>query len=129
MEEILIAIAQFLFEFLFDVLLNIPFDWPSRNRKSPEPESIILICFLWFIGSIGLGFISILIFKNTLITHPSLRIANLFMAPITSAYISKSIAARRAKRNPYLVPRNHYWQAFWFTLGYTLYRFAYASHT
>ena len=128
MEEILVVLVQFLIEFFFDIFLNIPFDWPSRNRRLPEPEAIFGNCVLWLIGSVVLGFISLLVFKHTLIASPNLRIANLFLAPLTSAAISKAIAARRALQNPNIIPRNHYWQAFWFTLGYTAVRFAYATH-
>jgi hypothetical protein len=45
-----------------------------------------------------------------------------------SAYISKTIATRRAENNQHIKPQNHYWQAFWFTLGFTMVRFAYAAH-
>jgi hypothetical protein len=37
MEKILAVIVQFLFEILFDVFLQISFDWPSRNPQSAEP--------------------------------------------------------------------------------------------
>jgi hypothetical protein len=128
MEELLIVIVQFLFEFILDVLLNIPFDWPSRNRDSFEPESIWATCFLWFLGASFLGWLSLFFFEHTWIAYPGLRIANLVVAPIVSGAISQAIAIRRAQRNPYLVPRNHFWQAYWFTLGFTLVRFAYATH-
>jgi hypothetical protein len=129
MEEILVIIIQVLFEFIFDVLLNIPFDWPSKNRTTPEPDSIWPSCFLWFMGASFLGWVSLLFFKHTLITSPALRVANLALAPLVSATLSKAIATRRAEKNLFIFPRNHYWQAFWFTLGFTMVRFAYATHT
>ena len=128
MEELIVVIIQFLFEFVLNVLLNIPFDWPSKNRTTPEPESIWAACFLWFLGASVLGWISLIFFKHTLITSSSLRIANLVLAPLVSAALSKAIAERRAKVNPFIESRNHYWQAFWFTLGFTMVRFAYATH-
>ena len=128
-EEILIIIIQFLFEVILNSIVNIPFDWPSKNRLTPEPESIWYVCFLWFLGASFLGWVSLFFFKHTLITISSLRVANLILAPLLSAYISKAIATRRAESNQYIVPQNHYWQAFWFTLGFTMVRFAYATHT
>lgn len=68
-----------------------------------------------------------LIVKHTIIAISILRMVNLVLAPIASAYLSKRIANRRSKDNPFIVPRNHFWQAFWFTLGLTLIKFAYAT--
>lgn len=127
MEEILIVILQFLFEFALDVLGNLPFDWPSRNRSTPEPENIFLRCFLWFCGGCLLAGLSLIVFRHTLIAAPALRIANLVLAPLASAFLSAAIARQRALENPFIVPRNHFWQAFWFTLGLVAIRFAYAT--
>ena len=126
MEDLLVAILQFLFEFAFDVLSNIPFDWPSKNRRTPEPEGIALRCFLWFCGGCLLAGISLLVVRHTIITFAALRLANLVLAPLASAYLSQGIARRRSVNNPFIVPRNHFWQAFWFTPGLVLVRFAYA---
>lgn len=128
MEEILIIIIQLLFEVIIESIVNIPFDWPSKNRVTPEPESVWLTNFLWFLGADFLGWISLLCLKHTLISLPSLRIANLVIAPFLSATISQSIANRRAKENNFIVPKNHYWKAYWFTLGFTMVRFAFATH-
>lgn len=127
MEELLIVVIQFLFEFVLNVLGNLPFDLPSKNRTTPEPESIALPCFLWFCGGCALAGISLLVFKHTFITVAPLRLVNLALAPLVSAYISQAIAARRATANPFIIPRNHFWQALWFTLGLVLIRFAYAT--
>jgi hypothetical protein len=127
MEELLIIIIQFLFELILNVLINIPFDWPSRSRHTPEPDRIVGVCMLWFGGGCLLGGISLLVLKHTLIALAALRILNVVAAPLGSAYLSQSIASRRARDNPYIHPRNHFWQAFWFTLGLVLIRFAYAS--
>jgi hypothetical protein len=127
MEELLIVIIQFLIEFALDVLANIPFDWPSRDRTSPEPEDLSFRCFLWFCGGCLIAGASLLIVKHTIIAISVFRMANLALAPIASAFLSHRIAGHRAKENPFIVPRNHFWQAFWFTLGLVLIRFAYAS--
>jgi hypothetical protein len=127
MEELLIVIIQFLFEFLFDVIGNIPFDWPSSNRTKPESDGIFFRCFLGFCGGCLLAGASLLVVKHTFISVSALRIANVALAPIASAFLSKAIASRRARANVFIVPRNHFWQAFWFTLGLVLIRFAYAS--
>jgi hypothetical protein len=128
MEEILIIIIQVLFEFVLNVMINIPFDYPSKNRSTNEPESVFLACFIWFLLASLLGWLSLFLFKYTLLALPILRIANLILAPIVSAMLSKAIAERRAEQNHFIIPRNHFWQAYWFTLGFAMVRFAYAAH-
>jgi len=127
MEELLIAIIQFLFEFTLDVLGSIPFDWPSRNRTTPEPKGVFLRRLLWFCGGCALASVSLLVVKHTVVSVSALRIANLVLAPVASAFLSEAIANHRAKENPFIIPRNHFWQALFFTLGLVLVRFAYAS--
>ena len=129
MEDILIIIIQFLIEFSLEVLPWEPIDWPSRNRSIPEPSTLFLSCFLCFLGGSLLGGLSLIVFRRTLITHSVLRIVNVIVAPIVSASLSGAIARRRARINKYIIPRNHFWRAFWFTLGLVLIRFAYAQRT
>ncbi len=129
MEELLIIIFQFLFEFILNALSYMPFDWPSRGRTTSEPEGVSALCILWFCGGCVLAWASLLVVNSTIISISALRITNLALAPIASAYISQTIASHRAQSNPFIIPRNHFWQAFWFTLGLVLIRFAYASRT
>ena len=128
MEDILIVIFQFLFEFAIDALANLPFDWPSRHRKTPEREEVFFPRFLWFCAGCALAGLSLLVIKHTLISISAFRVVNLVVAPITSAFIALVLARRRSLHNPFIVPRNHFWQAFFFTLGLVFIRFAYASH-
>jgi hypothetical protein len=125
MEDLLIAILQFLFEFLIEIFTWTPFDWPSRSRSRPETETLTGNCFLWFVVGCGLACISMLFLKHTWISMSALRIANLVLAPVASAFISQAIARRRSRHNKFIIPRNHFWQAFWFTLGIVTVRFAY----
>jgi hypothetical protein len=127
MEDLLIAILQGLFEFALEVLANIPFDWPSRARETSEPRSLGVACFLWFVGGCLLGALSILLLKHTWIRLSPLRIANLPLAPLVSAYIAQATARQQQETNPKIVPRSHFWKAFWFTLGLVAIRFAYAT--
>lgn len=127
MEELIVVILQGFFEFILNVLGNIPADWPSKNRNTPERESVVANCFLWFLGGCVLAGISLIFFKHTLIPTLELRIANLVLAPIASAFLSEHIAKRRAEKNPLIIPRNHFWQAFWYTVGLVVIRFTYAS--
>jgi hypothetical protein len=127
MEDLIIAILQGLFEFALEVLANIPFDWPLSARKTSEPRSLPRACFLWFVGGCLLGALSILLLKHTWIRFSPLRIANLPLAPLVSAYIAQAVARQRQEANPQIVPRSHFWKVFWFTLGLVAIRFAYAT--
>jgi hypothetical protein len=122
MEDFLIAILQAILESLCDISSYSPFDW--FTEKSPGP--LTAKCIGLFIVGCGLAWISILILKYTWIHFSALRIANLIFAPLMSAFISQAVARYRSRRNPSIIPRNHFWQAFWFTLGVVTVRFAYA---
>jgi len=126
MEEVIIAILQAVFEFVLEIFSFVPFDWPSRSRSSPESDDVGLNCFYWFVIGCGLACSSMLFLRHTWISLSILRLANLVLAPIVSAFISRAIARRRSRHNPNINPRKHFWQAFWFTLGVVSVRFAYA---
>ena len=129
MDEVLVVIIQFVVEFILNVGIDIPFEWPSRHRSTPEPESVAGVCVFWLILGGALAGISLLIFPRTIVSLHVLRIANLLLAPVASGLLSFKIAQRRARANPNIRPRNHFWQAFWFTIGWVAIRFAYAGHT
>ena len=128
MEDLIIAILQAVFEFIIEVFSYSNLDlWPSSSRSSWESHSIFYRCFVWFVIGCALAGVSMVFLKRTWISWPAFRIANLVLAPVVSAFISQAIARRRSRHNPSVVPRNHFWQAFWFTLGVVSVRFAYAA--
>lgn len=126
MEELIILIIQAFFEIFLQIFISHPFD--LHSKKKPDPESIWPYSILWFFGGCFLAWLSLFLFKHTFIPMPGLRIANLILSPVVAAYISGAIARRRAKTNDFVVPRDHFWLAFWFTLGFAVIRFAYATH-
>ena len=127
MEELIVVICQFLVEFTINVLSHLPIDWPSKKRKTPEREALWALCFLWLVGGGILGGLSLLVFDYALLQPAWLRVANLFASPVASAFLAKFIAAQRAEENPLILPRNHFWYGFWFSLGFAFIRFAYAA--
>jgi len=128
MEDLLIIILQAIFEFIAEIFSYSPLDWwPSTSRTSPESDTVTAKCFVWFVIGCGLACVSMLFLKRTWISLPALRIANLVLAPIASAFISQAVARRRSRRNSFIIPRNHFWQSFWFTFGLVSVRFAYAA--
>lgn len=127
MEDMLIVIIQVFFEGILQSLTFMPFDWGSRNRTTPESASIYGQRILWFIGGCVVALISLLIIPFTLIQTAPLRMVNIILAPTASAFLSESIAKDRSQANGYIVPQNHFWQAFYFTFGLVIVRFAYAT--
>jgi len=127
MEEILVIVFQFLIEFTINALSHLPVDWPSKKRRTPERESMWALCLLSLAGGALLGWLSLLVFDYALLQPGWLRIVNLFASPVASACLAQFIAARRAATNPMLIPRNHFWYGFWFSVGVAVVRFSYAS--
>ncbi len=127
MEELLIAIIQFVLELLLEVLANLPIDWPSRKRSAPESANVAWRCLLWCGGGALLGGLSLLPLPHSLIQLPALRIANLVLAPPLSGALSWWLTQRHSRHNANLLPRYHFWRAFAFTLGLVAVRFAYVS--
>ena len=127
MEELIAIAFQFLVEFTINVLGYLPIDWPSKHRRTAERETLWGICFIWLVAGGVLGGFSLLVFGYALLQPGWLRIANLLVSPLASAYLAQFVARRRARTNPMLVPRNHFWYGFWFSLGLAFVRFAYAA--
>jgi len=126
MEEILAVFLQFLCEFTANVLIGTPLDTLFSQRKRPEPARIAGMCVIWLVMGAAIAGFSLMAFPRTLISVPALRIINLGLAPAVSGLISQAIARRRARRNPVIVPRKHFWLTLCFTLGFVLIRFVYA---
>ena len=126
MEDLIVAILQGIFEFVLEIFSFTPFDFIPSSADRRHSESLWEKCVAWLVVGCGLAAISMLFLKRTWISHPTLRMANLALAPITSAFISQAIARFRSRRDESIIPRNHFWQAFWFTLGIVTVLFAYA---
>ena len=126
MEELLIAIVQFLIEVLAQALVQLPFDLAAPNRPSVPARTFRYVAFLLLGGVIG-G-LSIVLIPRTMLQYGALRIANVIVAPLVAGYVASRVTEFRAKRDFLVVPRIHYWSAFWFTLAFAVVRFAYARH-
>lgn len=74
-----------------------------------------------------LGGLSLIVAKHSFISLPQLRLVNLVFAPLAAAFVSREIARHLAKNNAFIIPNNHFWQAFSFTLGLVFIRFVIAS--
>jgi hypothetical protein len=127
MEELIVVVFQFVIEFTLNVLGHLPIDWPSKHRKTPERETLRALCFIWLVAGGLLGGLSLLFIDYALLQPTWLRLANLLISALASAFLAQLVASRRAQTNPFIVPRNHFWYGFWFSLGVAFIRFAYAA--
>jgi hypothetical protein len=125
-EEFLILILQGILEVILEIFTYGPWDWPWGSSTKWEARSLSAKCGAWLIIGCGLAALSILLLQRTWISHPYLRLLNVVLAPVVSALISQAIARRRQRRNPDLVPRNHFWQAYWFAFGLVVVRYVFA---
>jgi len=123
MEDLLIVILQCVFEFLLEIFFYSPLDWLPWDW----PKGLFGKCLGCFIIGCSLAGLSVLLFKYTWISHPVLRMANLVFAPVASAFIAQALARHRSEMSRPIIPRNSFWQAFWFTFGVVLVRFIYAT--
>jgi len=93
MEDLLIAIFQFFFEVIVQLLAEVPWDLSlgiSEKRsalRDSDPNYIF-----WGFGSLlagaALGGASLLAHPHTVITHSWARVAYLFFAPISALFFS-----------------------------------------
>jgi hypothetical protein len=129
MEEVLVAIFQFLLEVIGQTLvwnlLYLPFDFLSFRDF---PTGRAGFCALAFFGGLLCGWILLIPFPSTSIHSPWLRIATLIASPVLAGWISYVVAELRAGLGHIVESRNHFWYAFTFTLGLAIVRFAYAHH-
>lgn len=116
MEQLVLSVIWFLIELFLQVLTPIP-SWPSSGKKKEEGASAVAGSFGWFIGGIFLGFIWAVLFPRFILQTPELRLANLVCGPILSGYVALVVSRRRGNDNSNIRPRNHFWYAYWFTMG------------
>lgn len=128
MEELLILVLQGLFEFLFDVASGLG-HWPLTNDTKQEKKDGLNSWLIWVFAGGLMAVLSLVAFRHTFIPTPQLRIANLLLAPVASAFLTQHIAKQRALTNPNIIPRQHFWQAFWYAIGFVVVRFAYVSRS
>jgi hypothetical protein len=124
MEELLVVIIQCLVEMVF----YFPFDslTTSWSGESEELGGCGLL-FLYFVAGGTIGGFSLLILPRHLIHSSAVRVANLFIAPILAGTMAWGLMTWLKSSNIARLPRNHFWTAFWFVLGFDAIRLAWGS--
>jgi len=125
MGELLAGVIQFLIEVVGQAIVSIPFDCSCRIRDKPEHHALAL-SFLFLVGGGAVGWVSAA-FIPSLVHAPELRIGGLVASPLLAGAIGYNIAKWQSKtRNPFIVPKYHFWYTVSFTFGLVCVRFAYA---
>lgn len=128
MEELLVIIIQFLIEVVGQALIQVPFDCGYRRHEKPE-SNVGVTAFLFLLVGGLVGWMSVELVPGTLIHIPALRVANLVATPFVGGLIGYHIAKWQYEtRNPDIVPKYHFWYAFFFTLALAAVRLAYGKH-
>ena len=123
MEEVLIVIVQFLAEFVFQIVAELPWDWIGGRDWLESRWGIYL--FGLFVGG-GAAWLSLAIHHHSFLKDPALRIANVAVAPLVAANFSRWMALRRRRNDPDVDPEFHFWLSLWFSLGFAAVRFGFA---
>lgn len=124
MEELLLAIFEFIFEFAVNFFLWFPWDiflwW--RERRTPSENTWTVPVMALLLGA-GIGGFSLLVLPHALLGHEALGIANLFLTPLLCALLARFVALRRTKRGSESDAWLHFWFALLFGLALLFVRF------
>lgn len=126
MEEIFVVIVQVIVEVVFEALFSLPIDVFFWGHQEDRPEKVRRTA-LFSVGCL-MGWASIFALPGTILHHGWLRVANLVVAPLLAGWLATVIAHWLIdKRHKDASPKIQFWRAWWFTLGFSLLRFAYAQ--
>ena len=135
MEELFIALIQFFFEILLDVLLSAGWDWgfgewntpASRTADTGHTHTGILAFFALLAGA-GIGWITLCIHRDLLLPSSAWRLANLLLAPAVALVFSLAVSGPKRVRD---TPASKWPRAIssaTFALGLVAMRLAYGHH-
>lgn len=125
-EELIIVIVQFTFEVLVSTFVGAPFGFNARKPIQHESNSAGYQIVFALAGAL-LGYVSAYLLPFKLLPYSWFRLLNLVIAPVAGGYVAKAIATHRAKTDPLIEPKVHFWNAFSFILPFALLRLAYVA--
>ena len=124
MEEVL---AQLLLEVFGQVLLELGFRGLAEVFQKREARNAALALLGYALYGLTTGGVSLLLFPRSFILRRSLRIANLFVAPIAAGLVMAALGAYQRRRGKTPLRLDSFGFGFIFALGVGLVRFAFAS--
>jgi hypothetical protein len=124
-EEILVALIQFVLNVIWRAFLFLPFNF-CPFRDFPSSRATVSFLAIVFGGLLAWG--SLHFFPDAYFRYAWLRIAVLVVSPLFAGWFGYIVAEVRAGLGHSVESRDHFWSAFAFTLGFSVIRFAYAHH-
>ncbi len=126
MEEILLLAMRVFFSILWGVLEGLtywPFDFGYEKVSSRLPRTVVL--FLYFLIGCAVGGISLLMLPNIWLPNPTLRVANLLIAPIAAGLIGVWSSKWFYRNRKDVDPNDHFMPGVLFSFAVAAIRFTY----
>lgn len=96
------------------------------SSTPPARRRLIFVVIIQII--VEVVFEALFALPGTILHHGWLRVANLVVAPLLAGWLATVIAHWLIdKRHKDASPKIQFWRAWWFTLGFSLLRFAYTQ--
>ncbi len=133
MEFILEIIVQCFFEFFLQLIVEVLSECgfhSFKNRFGNKPLSNPWVASaVYLVLGLIIGAASVVIFRNSFIHSPTIRLANLFLTPILVGGCMALIGWFRRKREQELIRLDQFGYGFLFAFGMSLIRFIFANHS
>ncbi len=113
-------------EILIDVSCSLPVDLFVWGYEEDKPETKRRGGL--FVAGCLLGGFSAAWLPQSFLHHGWSRMINIIASPLLAGWVAVLIARWMQRRDKEVSPKFQFWRAFWFTLGFTLVRFAYRQH-
>ena len=130
MEFFLEVILQCFFEFVLQLIAEVLGEVGSRSCENWFKQKRIQNPWLagagYLLLGVAIGAISLIIFKNSFIQSPAIRLANLFLTPALVGGAMAFIGWLRSKNDQELVRLDRFGYGFLFAFGMALVRYIYA---
>jgi len=126
LEELVAIAVQFTIEVIGSAFISAPFGFSTRRPTQHESGSMFLYFLFMTIGGM-IGWMSAYFVPFRLLPYSWLRLLNIVVAPLVGGFTAQAISAYRAKENPFVEPKVHFWSAFWFILAFVLLRTGYLT--
>ncbi|RDZ29139.1 hypothetical protein [Lysobacter silvisoli] len=121
MSILLELLLEFVIQLVLEVLVELGLHGFKRDRPAVPPVVSVVIYVL--LGG-GLGWLSLMLFPQQLISHPMAQMANLAITPVAVGLVLSVIGSWRSRRGGDLVRLDKFSYGYVFALAFALVRYA-----
>ena len=127
MEELIVFLLQFILEVTVQLIGYLPIDLLCKNSGNSKVSNQGRFYILFIIG-VGFGLMANYFHPKVFIHLSELRIVNVIAGPFINGYVSYKLSVwRNETKDKGGEPKDHFWYAFVFSLGFVLIRFMYGE--